>query len=117
MNIEFCARVNALCAIFPGSWESVDRTPTHNANIGGAPSSWHVRGEAVDLIYDSRELLLHAAREAIRQGFQGVEVDTINSHLHLDNRPDSWKVVYVLNTQTHRREQKNLTEYLITAIV
>ena len=117
MNIEFCKRVNALCLACAGSWESVDRTPIHNANVGGAPSSWHVRGEAIDLIYDSHELLLQAARTAIRHGFQGIEVDTINYHLHLDNRTDSWKVVYVLNIDTHRREEKNLTDYLSNAIV
>ena len=93
MNPQFFQRVNALCAICPASWESGDRTPQHNARVGGAPNSWHVKQQAIDLVYDTPEELQVAAQEAIRQGFMGVEMDLTNLHLHLDGRTSRWWVV------------------------
>ena len=93
MDLYFVEQINALCSICPASWESGDRTPRHNQSVGGAPSSWHVKGLAIDLIYDSQDELLTATRLAIERGFLGIEMDITNCHLHLDGRKIQWWVV------------------------
>lgn len=94
MDLEFVKKVNELCDCVPGSWESGDRTPTHNHNVGGAPSSQHLLGKALDLVYDNTGQLLQAARKARDLGFLGIEVDFRNNHLHVDGRSNPWMVVY-----------------------
>jgi len=110
---EFIALVNLHKARYPSSTESLDRTPLHNANIGGAQHSYHLdvspRGaKAIDLIFDLIEDLLPAALYARTLGFGGIEVDFSNNHLHLDMRPLTkfWHVVY-----SHDHEY-TLEEYL-----
>ncbi len=112
MDLAFCERVNALCAVCPASWESADRTPRHNASVGGKSASWHLKGQAVDLIYDTIESLHTAARIAIDQGFQGVEMDEKNWHLHVDGRTERWHVAYYMHPTTLMRTEESLTLYL-----
>ena len=102
MEQAFFDKVNTLCAACPASWESGDRTPQHNASVGGAPESYHTKGLALDLIYDSFNELLSAAYMAITLKFWGIEVDLTNNHLHVDGRPESeqWRVVHFLNGKT-----------------
>lgn len=93
INSAFFARVNDFLAIYPASIDSWYRTPARNKAIGGAPNSYHVLGLAVDLIFDSLEDLFRGAYGARDMGFQGIEVDLTNKHLHLDGREKSWHVV------------------------
>lgn len=40
------------------------RTPEHNREVGGSPTSWHLKRRGVD--FDGPEWLLHAARTTAR---------------------------------------------------
>lgn len=111
INREFIDRVNLLKEYYPCSTESLDRTPIHNASVGGAKLSWHLNTlpegcQAIDLIFDEVKDLLPAAKYAKTLGFGGIEVDFRNLHLHLDARPTIWHVV-CSNTGTEM-----LDEYL-----
>ena len=99
MDIAFITQVNLLCDQCPASWESGDRTPSHNASVGGAKGSYHVKHCAIDLIYDNTALLLQAAKVAITMGFLGIEVDFTNMHLHLDARVYPWQVARYQHNQ------------------
>jgi len=112
MDLDFVTQVNRLCAAYPASWESGYRTITHNANIGGATFSWHLKGLAQDLIYDTTALLWAAAQEAVRMKFTGIEVDLTNNHLHLDvRRPETWHVVCFYNA-AKEKEWQTINQYL-----
>jgi hypothetical protein len=114
IDVELVRLTNQLKARFPCNTESVDRTPLHNAQVGGAKNSWHLStreggAKAIDLSFDEVEDLLPAAKYAKTLGFGGIEVDFRNNHLHLDLRPlsDAWHVVYVAGGK-----QYLLDEYL-----
>lgn len=110
MDLIFTQKINDLCSLFPASWESADRTPYHNHVVGGAPNSWHLRGLAVDLVFDNTALLLRAAQYAMNEGIMGIEVDFRNNHLHLDGRVIPWHVVYY--NEGGKKVEKSLKEYL-----
>lgn len=93
ISLTFFARVNDFLTLYPASIDSFYRTPARNKAIGGAPNSYHVLGQAVDLIFDSIEELFTGAYAARDQGFGGIEIDLINKHLHLDDRSVPWHVV------------------------
>lgn len=112
MQQVFFQRVNELCRVCPGSWESGDRTPHHNVSVGGKSASYHLKGLAQDLIYDSVIELVDAAREALRLGFQGIEMDLTNNHLHVDGRISPWQVVRHMQEGVIREE--DLVTYLTT---
>ena len=76
----------------PFSIDSMIRTPSHNASVGGAPHSAHVSGQAADLIFDNGLDMVKAAYEALSIGFMGIEVDAGNQHLHLDVMGRVWRV-------------------------
>lgn len=111
MNLDFVKKVNDFIYIYPASWESGDRTISRNEKIGGAKGSYHLKGLAIDLVYDSLQELWLAAQAASSDtwGFGGVEVDLTNLHLHLDLRPleKKWHVVKGLDKQ-----YSPLTNYL-----
>jgi hypothetical protein len=53
MDIEAFARaVFDYCAATGGSVTSWGRTVSHNAAVGGVPTSLHLRWRAVDVVYD-----------------------------------------------------------------
>lgn len=73
------------------------RCPKRNAEIGGAPNSYHMKGMAVDIALDGadkarRYKLVKLAFEA---GFGGLEVS--DKHLHVDVRPPSRGVMLLIN--------------------
>lgn len=92
INILFIEKVNLLKAKFPCSTVSLDRTPLHNEQEGGAPHSYHLNTrpngcQAIDLIFDEPTNLIPAAKYAQDLGFTGIELDFTNFHLHVDTRP------------------------------
>lgn len=93
---ELICKLNQLKAVWPCSTTSLDRTPTHNASVGGAKESKHLTGQAVDLIFDNPLDLIPAAKYAKVLGFGGIEADFRNRHLHLDLRKNPWHVVCTL---------------------
>jgi uncharacterized protein YcbK (DUF882 family) len=100
--------VNTLKAKYDCSTESLDRTPAHNHDVGGAPHSQHVTGEAIDLTFDDETMLLPAARYALELGFGVIELDYTNLHLHLDIRQVPWHVVKLA------KETISLEQYVLT---
>ena len=112
INLAFCTKVNDLLSLCPGTVTSWVRTPRRNTIVGGAPNSWHLSGQAVDLIFDSVADLFKAAHKAVELGFGGVEVDLINNHLHLDARGKPWHVV--CTTVEGKRVSFALSDYVAT---
>lgn len=108
---ELICKLNALKEVFPCSTESLDRTPYHNASVGGAKGSYHLTGNAVDLIFDAPSQLIPAAKYAKILGFGGIEVDFRNCHLHLDLRSTIWHVVCT------KEGTETLQEYLTRTVV
>jgi uncharacterized protein YcbK (DUF882 family) len=67
------------------------RDPEHNARVGGAPSSWHLKGRAVDVDcvnIRARARIIKAALEV------GLTVGIMQYALHLDNRNVDFPVVF-----------------------
>lgn len=93
INLTLIAKLNLLLVRFPASIDSLVRTAAHNQAVGGAPNSAHVQGAAADLLFDDPSLLIPAGQFAITLGFNGVEVDLTNNHLHVDVMPREWHVV------------------------
>ncbi len=68
------------------------RTPAHNKRVGGSPTSWHLRGRAIDVVAD-KHTLAHAAGLAwalrVGHGCTGPEevllerLDRPGMHLHV----------------------------------
>lgn len=62
------------------------RCPNHNAKVGGAKTSFHMQGMAIDFAVNNpadRHKMLFALRDA---GFTGFEISPL--HIHVDNGPE-----------------------------
>jgi len=99
IDIPFFSQVLILTEQHPNSLTRLWSTPARNKAVGGAPESGHVLDathvcHAVDLVFDTAAGLRAAAQTAVAMGFQGVEVDLTNMHLHLDAKPRIWRVVH-----------------------
>jgi hypothetical protein len=94
IDLEFAEQVNALLIDHPASITRWVSTVAHNKAVGGAPNSGHLYGRAVDLVFDSAEEFIAGARRAFELGFQGIEADVTNRHLHVDALPRIWRVVH-----------------------
>ena len=101
---RFLRLYDQLLSTNPGSCDRMQSTILHNKAVGGAPASGHlldlsngVKCCAADLQFDSIEDLKEAAKEALVLGFDGVELDLTNNHLHVDtkSRPHPWQVVHL----------------------
>ena len=94
LDLEFVTKLDDFLASFPNvsctRWGSSGK---HNAKVGGAPNSMHLVWSAVDLIFDLDIDVRPALQKAIDLKFGGIEWDTTNQHLHLDNRSKPWHVV------------------------
>ena len=103
INQELVDKANELKQRYPCSTTRIDSTHQHNANIGGAKNSWHIDTEdhkacAIDLAFDTVELMQQAALFAVSQGWTGIELDLTNNHLHLDLRTTpQWHVIKTKN--------------------
>lgn len=103
INQEVVDKANELKQRYPCSTTRIDSTSQHNKNEGGAKNSWHIDTEshtacAIDLAFDSVELMQQAAHFAVSQGWSGIEMDLSNNHLHLDLRTTpSWHVIKTKN--------------------
>jgi hypothetical protein len=98
IDLAFFGKLVAFTAKCPNSVTRLWSTPSRNLLVGGAPSSGHLilpeQGCcAVDLVFDSTRELLDGAKVAVEMGFNGIEVDLTNKHLHLDGKPRVWRVV------------------------
>ncbi len=111
ISTELVEKVNQLKEKFPCSTDSIDRTIARNKLVGGAPRSWHLFGQAIDLIFDDTEMLRPAALYAIKLGFGGVEIDYQNNHLHLDLRNVPWYRVILADGTKQSFETFFLTDF------
>ena len=66
------------------------RNPRHNARVGGAPDSLHVRGMAADIRVPgiTPGALAQAAREA---GFNGIGIYDAFLHVDIREHPATWR--------------------------
>jgi uncharacterized protein YcbK (DUF882 family) len=91
MDEEFMSLLESLrveCA-FPFVINSGYRCASRNAEVGGAPGSYHLLGRAVDIrCYDRRAFEI--VKKAEDFGFNGIRPNLKGDHLgrfvHLDNR-------------------------------
>jgi len=68
------------------------RCPRHNREVGGAPTSLHMAGAAVDVIVPGWENR-GVAEQAALAGFKGIIV--YETHVHLDLRADPLYLEYL----------------------
>jgi uncharacterized protein YcbK (DUF882 family) len=61
------------------------RCPCYNASVGGAPHSYHIRGEAADIAHDSPGWLAEIARSGA--GFSGVIIYPWGVHVDVRKGP------------------------------
>ncbi len=94
IDLAFIEHVNELLEEHPASITRLISTTARNKSVGGALNSGHLYGKAVDLVFDSPEEFRAAARFAYQLGFQGIEADLTNNHLHVDDMPRVWRVVH-----------------------
>ena len=87
------------------------RSDLRNAAVGGSPNSFHKFGKAVDLVCDFPSQLQSVAQEALALGFNGIEIDFRDNHIHLDIRDTPWQVVFLKNG-----EKISLAAWLSTGI-
>lgn len=59
------------------------RSPTHNAKVGGAPNSFHLRGLAVDFDVPGRRVEAFPLLVALAQQF-GLRALNEGDHIHVD---------------------------------
>ena len=66
------------------------RNPQHNARVGGAPDSLHLKGMAADIVVRGMhpEDLAQASREA---GFTGIGVYSTFLHVDIRETPARWR--------------------------
>lgn len=73
---------------FPFIINSGFRTPTHNEEVGGKPSSAHLSGLAVDIKTSSRKNQLIILIESIYKGIDRFGLATNGSYIHIDYNKD-----------------------------
>jgi hypothetical protein len=125
LDQDFFDRLNKFLVDHPASDTRWFTTERRNKAIGGAKDSAHLfkYGNGIDLVFDSDEELYTAAANAHRYGFQGIELDMTNKHLHLDTKPRVWRVVYHGKKNGKRHEtsldtwRQEIYPTLITPIV
>lgn len=61
------------------------RSATHNAKIGGSPTSSHLTGHAADIAFFSNKEALTIIQAAFKAGFR--RIGLADTFVHLDNDP------------------------------
>ena len=62
------------------------RTPKTNQDVGGSPTSSHLKGLACDISCSSSKEAFGIVETALRAGFRRIGI--ANDHIHLDVDPD-----------------------------
>jgi len=86
---EFVEAAMTFCALTGGSVTSWTRTVRHNASpaVGGVTNSAHLYGLAVDVVYDTPQVLKPTMERARRLGLKLIRE---KDHDHL--QPNDWVV-------------------------
>jgi uncharacterized protein YcbK (DUF882 family) len=69
------------------------RCPTHNAAVGGAPGSQHVKARAADIDASQSDVKPDAVADFVIQHYPSASVGRYNTFTHIDTRtrgPDYW---------------------------
>lgn len=88
MNSEFLLMIDEARHIagIPFKISSGFRTPAHNANIGGSPTSSHQLGYAADIQYWSHKEALRIITACYEAGFR--RIGLADNFVHVDNDPN-----------------------------
>ncbi|MBR7081759.1 MAG: peptidoglycan-binding protein [Oscillospiraceae bacterium] len=65
------------------------RTKSHNAAVGGAGSSYHVKGRAADIVVTGKSVK-DVAKYAEAIGVPGIECNEDSRYVHIDTRPGKY---------------------------
>lgn len=65
---------------------SAYRCPEHNRAVGGSSQSYHLKGQAVDIVCISAIDRYKLVAEALKSGFNGIGV--ARQFVHIDNRQE-----------------------------
>ena len=84
VNMKALSKLDHFRSVFnkPIKVSSAYRSPYHNAQVGGAPKSYHVKGEAFDIVlggYDKSDIIKFAKLA----GFTGLGVN-YRTFVHVD---------------------------------
>lgn len=80
---SFALLVTFLLDRYPSSVTSWTRSPKHNENVGGKPESLHLKGLAVDIVFDDPTANDVAVNYAHELGLDAVN-ETNHVHVELD---------------------------------
>ena len=86
MDTQFVEALDRLREAYgkPLKLSSGYRCPDHNKAVGGALSSQHMKGNAVDIPCSDKGERYQLVKLALLQGFTGIECSPV--HVHLDRR-------------------------------
>ena len=65
------------------------RTAVWNRKIGGAPNSYHTKGQAVDIVVMNKSIY-QVARFAEALGIKGIERNEDSNYVHIDTRKNKY---------------------------
>jgi len=94
MNAEFVSKLDELREWLgrPVWITSGFRCAEHNRQVGGSPRSYHLKGQAADIVCESGVDRYQLLAAAIRLGFGGIGID--KNFIHVDNRAEVVKRIW-----------------------
>ncbi len=91
---DMCRNFDKVCDIEVIATSGL-RSPEHNAEVGGSPTSSHLKGLAIDLATPDSKTRYKILWAAIAVGFNRIGLPTEFDHIHLDCDADKpWPAAF-----------------------